>query len=719
MSPPVDLWDRAVQCPGPLGDVGRALGRRLAAHGQITGEETATRSALNAWIEAPEPRVALLHAAPGSGASTLLSRWLPQAEARGFSLLWVPLHGVLGLGTTRAFLAQLGATLLADEPRLTYARDPESRFRWCQKATGYNRDLDEGEPPRLIVLDGLHEPQGTLPESWLTSLRPGEHVKLLYTAHDSSASPGATLIPLPGETPPSMLRNLTALLDSPGSSAARRGLTTLAASPRPVPLRALRHMVGADTITALLASDVCVRVEGDCIRLSHGAYRSLLLRQFGPIAWAAVRAELGDACLGLRGGAADASVQALLAELVGEQWPSLPAAGRLLDPAWLRARTAGEGALPAFMMDSPAPTGGSPAARPSPGRPAAPHREDTAALEVLADLRAARTAAFASMRVVPSAGDRPSAGGPPSPIRPALGIIAECTVWEAVIASLCQGRVATPRKSLRLRSEPLARRLRDARAHFPSESLSPGRKASSRKPMRAERAGRAAPLPPLESLRRRWKGGVPERSLPLWIAALVTAGQTEEARRVLAEVPFSQAMLFLRAAAAYPDQSELATLARASIDRLDSGLHPSLVGVLPREAYAVLGFEKAMRMAARGPEYRRVEAWTALLPFLPTTEDKEVAALAAFAAFEHLPPGDDAEPMIFRALPWLPELEVVAVMDRLLASGMDFDVQTLFSPTAPCALPPHLPAFWRLAGTPGEASVWRAIARVASALEGD
>jgi hypothetical protein len=236
-----------------------------------------------------------------------------------------------------------------------------------------------------------------------------------------------------------------------------------------------------------------------------------------------------------------------------------------------------------------------------------------------------------------------------------------------------------------------------------------------------EALGEQDTAPTLEILRERLSGPLPKAERARWVAALVRAGHSDEARAWLVEpgsIPFSHAWVALEAAALCGD-AEMAKTTRAEIDALPTEVLPPLVSVAPGAACAVLGVERALDLASHGDADRVLDALSTLLPHLPRDAERARAAEGAFAAWNSLPQDHDAAGAILRVVAWLPRGAVVAVLDRMLASSARFTIEELVSEDEPGGLAAQLPVFETLGGAAAVAAAWDALAVVAHALEAD
>jgi len=673
------LLATAVRPQSPLADKARAVALNAAERGPITGNESAARDRLNAWLDEPAGGVGVLWGAPGSGKTALLARWLPDAAARGCDVVWVPLHRVAGLGTERAALAQLCAALDDEtEPHLRYARDPEELWTACVRALRYDRDPDEGDPPLLVVVDGLHEAAGWPAARRFEAVKPGARVKLLLTDHGPAPDARAHNIALDGPIPEGMRQVLAGprglRAQEPTYAAEVHVLRALAAAPHPVPFRLLKSLEPGGAAAQLAATPVCLSDDQGRVQLAHGAYRALLIDVAGPFDETGARAELGEACIADISAADDSNTRSLLADMVGEEWPSLEGAALLLDLSWLSARWVVRGQV----------------------------------FDALMDVRHARAAAIGALA-------RDVHGGACPRAVDALRIVAESAVLKAVITSLARRGDLGRTLAKGLKSGALARALRDAHARGASASMEVARKA---------RAGRRRPSwerpwPSLGEIRDQLDRDAAEGAWGRSLVALVGAGREAEALDALAnldKLPFMRACAALGAAAALPGHAAMEQAARAAVDAVSPENLSAVVSVVPGAVCAVLGIEAAFSMASQGPEYQRVESLVALLLHLPTEADRRRAAGGAFAAWTALPPEDDAEGAILPAVEWLSNAEALSVLDRLLASRRGFTVKALLSPSDPSGIIEHLPIFHKLGGAPALAAAWDSLAKVARAV---
>lgn len=683
MNPPLQaLLAAAVRHEGAAGEAARGVALEAAEHGHVSGDEGAARAQLGAWLDDPAANRCVFSGVPGAGTTTLLARWLPEAAARGFTIVWVPLHRVAGLSAERAALALLSAALEEIEPRLRGARHPDAIWRWCVCALEYDRDPADGEPPLLVVIDGVHEAAGWRAMDRIQSIMPGAHVRLLWADHGPAQDAGAHSIALGGASPGGMREALARAVATPAhrvDGARVQVLRALASAPHPVDEGVLRAFApGGDPAGWLGETPVCLPEGGGRWRLSHGAYRALLSELDGPWEEEQTRAELGRACLAELRTDDRPTVRALLADLVGARWPTLEGAARLLEPGWVRARIDAPGGL----------------------------------FDALVDVRRARAAAIGALGSTGGEALYEEGATAPEDVTTALRLVAESATWEAVLASLA-GHEA-PWRAAPLRFEdaaPLARSLLSAHAHGAHSTPAP--------PLPEAPAEGESTLS-LEVLRERLSGDLSEGERGRCVAALVRAGHEDEARAAIAppgSIPFSRAWVTLVAAALSGDAA-LEHAARAEIDVLPRELLPVLVSVAPGAACAVVGVERALELASCGVAYRQLNAFSALLPHLPADTDRVRAAAGAFEAWDSLPQDHDAAGAIVPVLAWLPRAAAVTVLDRLLASSARFTVDDLLSPDEPGGLPSQLPVFRRLGGAPGAAAAWGALATVARALSG-
>lgn len=673
----VSLLATAVRLQGPLAEKARAVALNAAEHGRITGDEAATRARLTAWLEEPEGGMGVLWGAPGSGKTTFLARWLPDVAARGYEIVWVPLHRVAGLGTERAALAMLRAALGEMEARVHLAHFPDEMWRWCVHALYYERDPSDGDAPLLVVVDGMHEAVGWRVARRFEAVDAGAHVKLLLTDHGPALEGRARNIPFEGPTPEVMRQTLERVIGQSAQSSALVSevhmLRALATAPRPLPPRLLRRLEPGDAATWLAAAaPVCSSDDRGHVHLEHGAYRALLADIAGPFDEARERAELGEACLADIAAADDSDTRSLLADLVGEEWPSIEGAALLLEPAWLDARWTARSQV----------------------------------FDALMDVRRARAAAVGSLanEVQGSASPR---------VVDALRIVAESAVLEAVIATLARSDDRGRKWTEGLESATVARTLTTVHARGATACMEVSRKARAKR--RAPPWKR--PWSSLGEIRDQLDRDAAEDAWGRYVVELVRAGRAGEALDALADLPnspFYRACTALGAAAALPGHMEMEQAARAAVDTV---LYVSaVVGEVPGAVCTVLGTEAALSMAADGPEYQRVQSFVTLLPYLPTDADRRRAADAAFAAWTTLPPHDDAEGAILPAIEWLSNAQALSVLDRLLASFRNFNVRLLVSPRDPSSLIANLSVFHKLGGEPAVTAAWNSLAKVAAAL---